>query len=87
MLANLLADHPCEPIEFENMGDNSIDYVGFKPCVMMFNGSRTDEAIGAGVLLISPMGVQTQLSFQLTFQCSNNQVEHEALIIDLKILL
>ena len=33
------------------------------------------------------MGVKTALSFNLTFECTNNQVKYEALVIGLEILL
>ena len=36
---------------------------------------------------MSPRGVKTTLSFNLAFGCINNQVEHEALVIGLEIIL
>ncbi|XP_059635386.1 uncharacterized protein LOC132277552 [Cornus florida] len=53
----------------------------------MFDGSSTSEGSGAGIMLISPIGNQISFSFFLDFKCSNNQVEYEALIIGLEILL
>ena len=38
-------------------------------------------------MIISPRGVKTTLSFNLAFQCTNNQAEYEALVIGLEILL
>ena len=38
-------------------------------------------------MIISPNGVKTTLSFNLTFECTNNKVEYEALVIRLEILL
>jgi ribonuclease HI len=54
---------------------------------LIFDSSKTEEASGAGVVLVSLNWVRTHLSFQLGFPCSNNQAEYEALIIGLKILL
>ena len=38
-------------------------------------------------MIISPKGVKTTLSFNLAFECTNNKVEHEALVIGLETLL
>ena len=38
-------------------------------------------------MIISLRGVKTTLSFNLAFECTNNQAEYEALVINLKILL
>ena len=35
----------------------------------------------------SPQGVKTQLTFRVEKVCSNNQVEYEALVLGLEILL
>ena len=36
---------------------------------------------------MSPRGVKTTLSFNLAFECTNNEAEYEALVIGLEILL
>ena len=36
---------------------------------------------------MSPRGVKITLSFNLAFECTNNQAEYEALVIGLEILL
>ena len=38
-------------------------------------------------MIISPRGVKTTLSFNLAFECTNNQAEYEALVIGLEIQL
>ncbi|GKU97768.1 hypothetical protein SLEP1_g10860 [Rubroshorea leprosula] len=48
---------------------------------------RTKTMSGAGVVVISPSGLKTQMSFQLDFDCTNNQAEYEALIIGLEMLV
>ena len=37
-------------------------------------------------MIVSQRGVKTTLSFNLSFECTNNQVEYEALVIGLEIL-
>ncbi|XP_024195581.1 uncharacterized protein LOC112198681 [Rosa chinensis] len=49
--------------------------------------TRTDTLAGAGIVLENPAGDRFSYSFQLTFQCTNNQAEYEALIIGLEVLL
>ncbi|GKV11366.1 hypothetical protein SLEP1_g22629 [Rubroshorea leprosula] len=48
---------------------------------------RTKTMSGAGVVVISPYGLKTQMSFQLDFDCTNNQAENKALIIGLEMLV
>ena len=52
-----------------------------------FSYSSTKNSAGAGIVIISPRGVKTTLSFNLAFECTNNQVEYDALVIGLEILL
>ncbi|KAK2967896.1 hypothetical protein RJ640_001565 [Escallonia rubra] len=54
---------------------------------MTFDGSKTGQGAGAGIVLISPDGNIHQFAFQIEKDCSNNQAEYEALIIGLEILL
>ena len=58
-----------------------------RPWVLKFDGSSTENSVGAGIVIISPKGIKTTLSFNLVFKCINNQVEYEALLISLEILL
>ncbi|GKV47251.1 hypothetical protein SLEP1_g54167 [Rubroshorea leprosula] len=86
-LANFLADHPCLEVEAdEEKGINlfSISLVSWK---LVFDESSTETISRAGVMVISPFGLKTQMSFQLEFDCTNNQVEYEALIIGLEMLV
>ncbi|GKV01316.1 hypothetical protein SLEP1_g13876 [Rubroshorea leprosula] len=48
---------------------------------------RTETMSGAGVVVISPFGLKTQMSFQLDFDCTNNHAKYEALIIGLEMLV
>ncbi|XP_075494675.1 uncharacterized protein LOC142532245 [Primulina tabacum] len=69
------------------------EHVGFQVCgvevrpwELQFDGSSTETAAGAGIVITSPRGVKTALSFNLGFPCTNNQAEYEALVIGLEIL-
>ncbi|GKV36311.1 hypothetical protein SLEP1_g44457 [Rubroshorea leprosula] len=86
-LADFLADHPCLDVNAdEDKGINlfSIDLV---PWRLIFDGSSTDQASGAGIIIVSPDGIKTQWCFQLDFECTNNQAEYEALVIGLELLV
>lgn len=39
---------------------------------------------GAGIALISPQNGVIPISYKLSFECTNNMVEYEALILGLK---
>ena len=47
-----------------------------------FDGSSTAVSGGAGIVLTSPEGHTTAISFQLAFVCTNNIAEYEALIAE-----
>ena len=78
VLADLLADHPTLEIP--------IDLCETKAWRVWIDGSRASSGIGAGVVLESPYGIKSKLSFLLDFSCTNNQAEYEALLIALDIL-
>ena len=58
-----------------------------RPWILKFDGSSTKNSAGAGIVIISPKGIKTTLSFNLAFKCTNNKAEYEALVIGLEILL
>ncbi|KAK2991710.1 hypothetical protein RJ640_014988 [Escallonia rubra] len=80
-LADFLANHPSSNPE------DGVIYVGIAHWRMTFDGSKTSQGAGAGIVLISPDGNIHQFDFQIEKDCSNNQAEYEALIIGLEILL
>ena len=51
---------------------------------MYFDGSKTQEGLGAGCVLIDQEKNKHFLSCRLEFECTNNTVEYEALIQGLK---
>ena len=58
-----------------------------EPWILKFDGSSTENSIDVGIEIISPRKVKTTLSFNLAFECTNNQVKYEASMIGLDILL
>ena len=53
---------------------------------MDFDGAASKEGAGAGVWIGPPVGEPKLLSYKLHFKCTNNMVEYEALILELKAL-
>ncbi|XP_020415444.1 uncharacterized protein LOC109947969 [Prunus persica] len=101
-VADFLADHPGEEIENMDSLDianadlltrahvclnNPIYSIHLTPWKLYFDGSKTDKASGAGIVLEEPLGVRHCYSFQLDFQCTNNRAEYEGLIIGLEMLI
>ena len=52
---------------------------------MHFDGVRSRHGIGAGIVLILSAGEESIHSFRLEFDCTNNVVEYEALLLGLEI--
>ena len=76
-----MADHP-NGIETPEIAD--IDTVTIKPWKMWFDGSKTSQMAGIGVVLESPQSLKTKFGFQINEgECTNNQAEYEALVIGL----
>jgi ribonuclease HI len=53
---------------------------------MFFDGSVCGQGQGVGCLIVSPHGIEYELLTHLEFQCTNNQVEYEALLNGLEVL-
>ena len=86
-LANFLDDHPSLEIQPEKDVELGLCEVERRPWILKFDGSSTEKSAGVGIVIISPKGIKTTLSFNLAFKCTNNQDEYEALVIDLEILM
>ena len=54
---------------------------------MYFDGSVMKTGAGAGLLFISPLGVHMRYVIRLHFPASNNIMEYEALLSDLRIAI
>jgi hypothetical protein len=82
-LADFLADHPCTDVtDF-----NESLVLEVTPWKLFFDGSKSEQGAGIGVVLESPLGIKTQMAQRLDQQCSHNQAEYEALIFGLELLL
>jgi hypothetical protein len=78
-----LADHPCTDVtDF-----NESLVLKVTPWKLFFDGSKSEQGAGIGVVLESPLGIKTQMALRLNQQCSHNQAEYEALIFGLELLL
>ena len=53
---------------------------------MYFDGSVAKVGVGADVYIISPIRDFKSFSYKLTFECTNNVVEYEALLLGLHAL-
>ena len=47
---------------------------------MFFDGSRSKQGAGGGVMLVSPKNERYYPAFRFIFLCANNTVEYEGLI-------
>ncbi|GKV42187.1 hypothetical protein SLEP1_g49624 [Rubroshorea leprosula] len=86
-LADFLVDHSCLNVEADEAKGINLFSISLVPWKLNFDGSSIETVSGARVVVISPSGLKTQMSFQLDFDCTNNQVEYEALIIGLEMLV
>ena len=82
-----MANHPLLEIKPEKEVELGIYEAERRPWVLKFDGFSTENSTGAGIVIISPKGIKTTLSFNLAFKCTNNQAEYEALVIGLEIFL
>ena len=81
-----LVDHPSLEIRKEEEVDLQVYSVETQPWILKFDRSSIESSAGAGIVIVSPLGVKTTLLFNLNFECTNNQAEYEALVIGLEIL-
>ena len=51
---------------------------------LFFGGVYYKEGSSVGILLISPTGITYKISFTLSFPCTNNIEEYEALLLGLR---
>ena len=63
-----------------------VGYVTCTPWKLFFDGSACDDGQGIGAVLISSNGIIFEFSNRLEEECTNNQVEYEALLFGLEFL-
>ncbi|XP_028106068.1 uncharacterized protein LOC114305156 [Camellia sinensis] len=85
-LADFLAEHPFSSVVLDLYEVNVVEN---EPWKLMFDGSKIDEGVGAGVVLIAPNKQMHQFAYQLEAQHiqSCNQAKYEALIIGLELAI
>ncbi|XP_042519149.1 uncharacterized protein LOC122092913 [Macadamia integrifolia] len=54
---------------------------------MFFDGAANHKGCGAGVLLITPEGLNMPMAYRLDFECTNNKAEYEACLMGLKVAI
>ena len=72
-MANFLIDHPSLEIVTEQSVELGIYGAKNELWILKFDGSSIENSVGAGIMIISPQEVKTTLSFNLDFECTNNQ--------------
>ena len=85
-IGRYLDDHPSLEIGTKQSVELGIYGKEKEPWILKFDGSSTENSVGAGIVIISPREVKTTLFFNLDFECTNNQAEYEALVTGLEIL-
>jgi ribonuclease HI len=79
VVADFIVDHAIEV-------DHPISLIQLSPWRLYFDGSVCAKGQGAGCVIVSPSGVDIDLSVRLEFACTNNQVEYESLLHGLEYL-
>jgi hypothetical protein len=77
----VVMDEHDEPITPPKLVDESLSYGMW---TMHFDGARSKSTTGARVVLTSPSSNLFPFSFHLEFDCTNNMVEFEALLLCLE---
>jgi ribonuclease HI/probable phosphoglycerate mutase len=67
--------------------DLDVSYVTFTPWKLHFDVSTCRSGCGVGIIIMSPSGAIFEALSRLDHKCTNNQIEYEALLFGLQILL
>ncbi|KAM1117762.1 hypothetical protein ACFX19_008222 [Malus domestica] len=91
-IADFLAEHQDKDIsgkeEWVQQEIKKVTGPWITPWKLYFDGSYTQKASGAEIVIVNPQGVYHYYSFLLYYQGNtNNRAEYEALIIGLEILM
>ncbi|GLJ16330.1 hypothetical protein SUGI_0276010 [Cryptomeria japonica] len=85
-IADQLVDAPMiddVPLSSKFPNESILTMSHAKPWQLYFDGSYTQHGAGAGILFITPQGDSIPKSYRLSFPCTNNIAEYEALTIGL----
>jgi len=81
IVADFIVEH-----RINDKHDLEVGYITYTPWKLYFDGSVCDDGQGIGAVLISPKGAVFEFSNRLEEECTNNQVEYEALLFGLEFL-
>ena len=85
MKGQVLADFVAE---FSPRGEGElVCHMESRPWRVFVDDASSVIGAGAGIVIITPEGIQLEHSFRLGFRASNNEVEYEALLARLKAVL
>ena len=70
-----------------DFSDSSVLYITDRTWKMFFDGSQTQNGVGASILFVTPHGYTIPKSYKLLFPCTNNVAEYEALLNGIKLAL
>lgn len=76
-----MQDHHLMLIDFPN--ESVFTITTSSTWKLYFDGSHTNHVIGEGILFITPQDDSIPKSFKISFSCTNNIAEYEALVIGL----
>jgi hypothetical protein len=79
VVTDFIVDHAIEV-------DHPISLIQLSPWRLYFHGSVCAKGQGAGCVIVSPSGVDIDLSVRLEFACTNNLVEYDSLLHGLEYL-
>jgi ribonuclease HI len=79
VVADFIVDHMIEV-------GHPFSLIQLSPWRLYFDGSICAKRRGAGCVIVSPSGVDIDLSVRLEFACTNNQIEYESLLHGLEYL-
>lgn len=55
--------------------------------ILYFDDSKWTHEVGAAIILVSPTNQVIPMAYKIDFECTNNMVEYEALILGLKYII
>ncbi|XP_073123460.1 uncharacterized protein [Henckelia pumila] len=84
-IADFLAHHPGSDESILKEVEIPVYGIEVQPWILKFDGSIIEGTASTGMMIISPTGMKTSLSFNLDFPCTNNQAEYEKLVIGLEV--
>jgi ribonuclease HI len=79
VVADFIVDHNIDV-------DGAVCLADVEVWKLFFDGSVCSQGQGVGCLIMSPHGIEYELSTHLEFGCTNNQAEYEALLSGLEAL-